>query len=245
MLTGAALRMLYRAGRYRWKLDRAEIAFVRARLRPGDTAVDIGAHKGAYAFWMHRAVMPGGRVVCFEPQPELAAYLRRMKQALRLDGLEVENLAVSSRAGEMEMSVPGGGASPCATLEPGLITGEHARYAVRVTTLDQHLGAQGSVRLIKCDVEGHELDVFRGAEGLLRTSRPALLFECEARHHRRSSPAEVFAFLAALGYEGHFFTRDRLRPLREFDPARHGDAAGAEYANNFAFVPAGEGLSGR
>jgi FkbM family methyltransferase len=240
MIDGAALRMLYRAGRYRWKLDRAEIAFVRGRLRPGDTAVDVGAHKGAYAFWMHRAVTPGGCVVCFEPQPELAAYLRRMKQGLRLEGLQVENLAVSSRAGEMEISVPAGGSSPSATLEPGLVQGAATQYAVRVTTLDQYIGTDRPVRLIKCDVEGHELEVFRGAQQLLLASRPALLFECEARHHRRDTPAEVFAFLAALGYEGRFFSRTGLRPLREFDPARHGDPAHAEYANNFAFLPAGE-----
>ncbi len=98
MISRDAVRMLYRAWRYRWKLDREEIRFVRGHLAPGDTAVDIGAHKGAYAYWMHRAVTPGGREVCFEPQPELAQYLGRMKTALRLDRLEVKNLALSSRA---------------------------------------------------------------------------------------------------------------------------------------------------
>jgi FkbM family methyltransferase len=238
MIGGAALRMWYRAGRYRWKLDRAEIAFVLRRLRPGDTTVDVGAHKGAYAFWMHRAVMPGGRVIGFEPQPELAAYLRRMKRALRLDGLDVEELAVSSRAGEMEMSIPGGGASPSGTLEAGLVTGPQTRRTVRVTTLDEHLGADHPVRLIKVDVEGHELDVFRGAESLLRARRPVLLFECEARHLRRHTIADVFSFLAGLGYQGWFFARAGLRPVAEFDPARHGDPAGADYANNFAFLAA-------
>ena len=39
------------------------------------------------------------------------------------------------------------------------------------------------VSLIKCDVEGHEGEVFRGAEQLLRQDRPILLFECEQRHN--------------------------------------------------------------
>lgn len=235
MISRDAVRMLYRAWRYRWRLDREEIRFVRRHLAPGDTAVDIGAHKGAYAYWMHRAVAPAGRVVCFEPQPELAGYLGRMKAALRLDRLEVENLALSSRAGEMTLAVPGGRPSPSGTLEAGLIEGAHATYPVHVTTLDDHFGADTPVRLIKCDVEGHELEVFRGGERLLRAQRPLLLFECEERHHRRHTSGEVFAFLEGLGYQGCFFARGGLRPLREFDPARHGELSSAEYANNFVF----------
>jgi FkbM family methyltransferase len=232
-----AARMLFRAWRYRWKLDRQEIRFVRAHLAPGDTAVDIGAHKGAYAYWMHRAVVPGGRVVCFEPQPELARYLERMKRTLRLERLEVEPQALSSRSGEQSLTVPGEGPSPSGTLEPGLVTGPHATHAVRVTTLDDFFGASTPVRLIKCDVEGHELEVFRGGERLLRAQRPLLLFECEERHHRRHRPGDVFAFLDRLDYEGFFVAREGPRPLREFDPARHGQPSSEHYANNFVFVP--------
>ena len=227
--------MLYRAWRYRWLLERYEIRFVRLNLRPGDTAVDIGAHKGAYAYWMHKSVGPRGRVVCFEPQPELAAYLRRMSEALHLDRLHVEALGVSSRRGERSLSVPLGGPSPAGTLESGLIERKHVIYLVGVTTLDDYFGPGTPVRLIKCDVEGHEFEVFRGGERLLREQRPILLFECEERHHRRHASRDVFAFLEGLGYAGAFVSRKGLRPLREFDAARHGDPASREYANNFVF----------
>src|SRR5207237_1111420 len=68
----------WRAWRYRLRLDPAEISFVRAHLRPGQHAVDIGAHKGGYLYWMRRAVGSSGRTFAFEVQPELAAYLRRV-----------------------------------------------------------------------------------------------------------------------------------------------------------------------
>ncbi len=142
----------------------------------------------------------------------------------------------------MMLAVPGGRASPSSTLEAGLIEGAHATYPVRVTTLDDHFDADTPVRLIKCDVEGHELEVFRGGERLLRAQRPLLLFECEERQHRRHTSGEVFAFLEGLGYQGFFFARGGLRPLREFDPARHGEPSSAEYANNFAFWARGDAL---
>jgi FkbM family methyltransferase len=237
MISREIIRLRFRAWRYRWKQDRHEIQFVRRLLAPGDVAVDIGSHKGAYVYWMHQAVQPGGRVICFEPQPQLADYLGRMKAALRMDEVTVENLAVSSQRGEMTLTVPGGRPSPGSTLEPGLIQGEQTSYRVAVTTLDDYFPASTSVKLVKCDVEGHELEVFRGGEKLLRTQRPSLLFECEERHHKRYSSRDVFAFLEQLGYGGYFFAHGLLRPLREFDTARYGDPASRDYVNNFVFRP--------
>ena len=234
-MTSPAIRMRYRAWRYRLLLNRHEIGFMRKHLAPGDTAVDIGAHKGGYAYWMHKAVAPSGRVVCFEPQPQLAEYLNRMKASLPMDRLEVVNLALSSRRGEMTLAVPQGGPSPAATLESGLLKTPHILFLVGVTTLDDFFGADTPVKLIKCDVEGHEFDVFRGGERLLRTHHPILLFECEDRHQRRQSWRDTFAFLESLDYQGAYFSRRGLRSIREFDPVRHGEPTSRDYANNFVF----------
>jgi len=104
-----------------------------------------------------------------------------------------------------------------------------------VTTLDEFFGTDTPVKLIKCDVEGHEYEVFKGGERLLRTHRPMVLFECEDRHHRQKDWRDTFAFLEGLGYQGAFFSRRGLRSLKEFDPVRHGVPESPEYANNFAF----------
>jgi FkbM family methyltransferase len=235
MIFREAVRMAYRAWRYRLFLDRHEIRFMRRHLAPGDTVVDVGAHKGAYAYWMNKGVKPHGRVVCFEPQKAMAAYLNRMKTAVPLERIEVVNLALSSRRGEMTLAVPEGGPSPAATLESGLIKGPHILYLVGVTTLDDFFGLDTPVKLIKCDVEGHEYDVFRGGEKLLRKHQPILMFESEDRHQRLQDRRDVFAFLDSLGYQGAFFSRRGLRSLKEFDPVRHGVPGNREYANNFVF----------
>ena len=41
------LRWLYRAWRYRYRLERREIRLLMHHLTSGDFAVDVGAHKGA------------------------------------------------------------------------------------------------------------------------------------------------------------------------------------------------------
>lgn len=55
MLALDRLRWFCRAWRYRHRLEPREIELVLQQLSPGDVAVAVGAHKGGYTFWMHRA----------------------------------------------------------------------------------------------------------------------------------------------------------------------------------------------
>lgn len=232
MAVSAHLRLLYRAWRYRLRIDPGEIHHLLATLRPGQRALDIGAHKGAYSYWMSKAVGSEGEVFAFEPQPELAAYLA----GLALPNLTVENLALSSAAGEGMLNIPGSGPSPGATLETR--RGASGRQmAVRRTTLDSYFAARSGppVSLIKCDVEGHELAVLQGGAELLARDRPALILECEARHHAGDSIADVFAWLDRLGYRGSFFLRGSRLPLEQFDAVKHQRPGHKPYVNNFIF----------
>jgi FkbM family methyltransferase len=233
------LRFIYRAWRYRLRLDTAEIARIRAHLRPGTTAFDIGAHKGGYAYWLARDVGPGGRVVCFEPQAALAHALARNAGRMGWKHMRVENLALSDHAGQAHLEVPGDGTpSPGARLSESAPAATTGAASVRLQTLDGYLESFDgpAPSFIKCDVEGHELSVFRGGEGLLRAHHPALFFECERRHLRTHGVGDVFAYLAGLGYTGHFFRAGELRPVEAFDPARDQADPGADtYVNNFWF----------
>src|SRR6476659_5228640 len=100
------LKYLYRAYRYRFREDPAEIRFVRRSLRPGQVAVDIGCHKGAYTYWMRRCVGPGGAVYAFEPQPRQVAYLREAFSAMSYDNVELVPMAVSDKSGQLPLYTP-------------------------------------------------------------------------------------------------------------------------------------------
>lgn len=243
------LRYLWRAFNYRRRVNRQEIEFLAGRLRAGEAAVDIGAHKGGFLYWLRHCVGPSGKVYGFEPQPPLARYLREIVAMQRWDNVTIEEAGVSSRGGEMELFVPapGGEPSPGATLSPVDRGVPHHSVRVPVVALDDYFGRPGAPRIafIKCDCEGHEIEVFRGAARLLRRDRPVLLFECEQRHLPGGTPAAVFDYLKSLGYRGRFFGPDGLAPLEQFRleihqrarPGRFWDEK--DYYNNFVFLPEG------
>src|SRR3954464_15885806 len=100
------LKFTYRSYRYRFRVDPAEIRFMRRKLRRGQVAVDIGCHKGAYTYWMRRSVGRSGIVYAFEPQPQQVAYLRAAFSAMQYDNVELVPMAVSDTCGLMPLHTP-------------------------------------------------------------------------------------------------------------------------------------------
>lgn len=234
------LRYLYRAYRYRYHVDPAEMRFMCERLRPGDLAVDVGCFKAAYTYWMRRCVGATGSVAAFEPQPEQVAYIRKMIAGMKWRNVTVEAKGVSNAVGELELLRPASGHEATFVARKADAT-ECERIRVPVTTLDAYFAERGGrPAFIKVDVEGHELEVLEGARETVSAHRPALLVECETRHRPDGDVRPVFEFLLSLGYEGSFFQGQKRRPLADFDAAVHqrigpDGALPAGYANNFAF----------
>lgn len=232
-------RLLHRAWRYRLRVERPEILFMLRQLAPGQTAFDVGAHKGAFTYWMQQAVGPAGRVVAFEPIPQLARYLGQLQRTLGWQNTEVRATALSNECGRRTLHVPESG-----HLGPTTFTSSPdsrgATIDVSVDTLDQVCRDRSlrPVHFIKCDVEGHELEVFQGAERTLREDRPVLLFECADFFHEEGQIRRVLPYLRTLGYRGHFFYRGELRPVEEFCVELHQvDPTAPDWCVNFAFMP--------
>lgn len=229
--------VVHRAWRFRLKSERPKILFLLKHLALGQIALDIGAHKGAYAWWMAKRVGPTGRVIAFEPQPGLAAYLDEIKAAFRFDQLAVVRAALSSSEGAKDLFRPAVNPRGGATLEK--MATEGTTVSVPAVMLDACLDEHSArpVRFIKCDVEGHELEVFRGGRRMLGEDRPVLLFECQDFRHPEGQIRRVFEYLYGFGYEGYFFEKGRLAPVSQFRVDVHQQGAGPMYRDDFAFLP--------
>lgn len=206
---------LHRAWRYRLRSEKFGVTFLRSRELRGRTAVDIGANQGIFSYWMSRCVGPEGRVVAFEPQPELAAHLQELRRGFGLNRLEIVEAGLSSAAGELTLHRPkdfwGGAGFQESTVDDGTCD----LIRVQVTKLDDHFAghADRPIAFIKCNVEGHELQVFQGGQRILTQDRPDLLFEC---HEAADTNCPVFSYLRSLQYAGFCFFGDGFAPIADF-----------------------------
>jgi len=238
------LSYIFRACRYRYLIDPSEIRYILQNLKKGDTAVDIGCHKGGYLYWIRKGVGKQGKVYAFEPQPKLFAYLNKTVGAS--ENIILENKGLSAAPGTIDFHIPvtKSGSSPGARIGRFSDSEKVNTLKIEVVTLDDYFLKKNSApKLLKIDVEGHEKQVLEGGLELLKKHHPKILMECENRHLDGGSVFDVFQVLLDIGYQGWFFENNRLKPLSAFrldihqktSEGRFWEAKG--YVNNFVFEP--------
>ena len=136
----------------------------------GGVFVDAGASIG---FTAVRAARRAGPVVAVEPHPVRFAYLERNVKLNGLTNITCFNCALGSADGMVSMFDVDRTLGPH-TLDPSTRPGSGPRFDVRLCRLDELV--EGSVTLFKVDVEGAELEMYRGAADLL-SSRPLVHVE--------------------------------------------------------------------
>lgn len=192
-----------------WALEelvtpRAEFSALGALLGPGDTFVDLGANQGAFSFRALEVLGATGRLVAVEPQPWLAANLRRSFAANGQAPTDVFELALGERAGEARFFVPEAGSGSAGLFPAHSAAQEHAVISVKVASLDEALpwrSYPGRV-VAKLDLEGAEVACLRGAREFLRARRPALLLEVSPPTLQAAGQRadDLVRELGALGY---------------------------------------------
>lgn len=150
-------------------------------VEPGAIFLDVGANIGVHVLPASLYAGLGGRVIAFEPQPEI---LEKLKANVALNGLgnvEIEEYALSDSPGEMELFSFGErganeGISSLYREHSGNLT---RKFLVKVARLDEVVAQKKLPRIdfIKIDTEGNDFRVILGGERSISTFRPYVLFE--------------------------------------------------------------------
>jgi FkbM family methyltransferase len=210
-----------------------ELRLIRHFVEPGTTAVDVGASIGMYATELARYA---ARVLAFEANPAVAAFARSVAPR----SVEVINAALSREAGRATLRMPrnrkGQGVTELASIVPNAAYPDDA-IALEVETRRLDDFAIDDCSFIKIDVEGHEEAVLDGAAALIAAQRPVLMIEL-VEAFNPGVVVRLSAHYARLSYDCLFLAQGALRPVAEFDAARHQAANNHKYVANFLFVPA-------
>lgn len=182
------------------KMETEQTSEMLGALSTGKTFFDIGANVGYYTILASRLVGPSGNVIAFEPLVRNLSFLHRHVELNNAANVKILPFAVSSENSILPFSA--GQNSAMGHLDPS----GGGDILVPTATLDdiaKRLGVMPDV--LKIDVEGAEMEVFRGADGVLSKARPAIFLSTHSPELR----TQCTELLGSYGYT--------LKPLIDSD----------------------------
>ena len=169
-----------------WSQD--ELALLGRFLRSGDRAVDVGANIGTHASSFAEKVGPAGAVLALEADPGIVDLLMHNLQLNQLKQVAVRTVAAGATPGFASLHLGSATTGENSLLATSLSSSIGA-IDVPVRPLDvltSVLGAGGTIRLVKIDVQGAEPLVVEGGKGTFEADLPIAFIEYETHNLSRA-----------------------------------------------------------
>jgi len=147
-----------------------ELAFVEEWVGPGAAIVEVGAYVGNHVVYYSRFMRPRS-IIVLEPNPEVAALLRRNLEANAVTAADLSRLGIGAAASAANYDL----VCEAAANRGATRLVRAAAGAVKSAPLDDLI--KSKVDFIKVDVEGMELEVLAGAARVIAESRPKMMIE--------------------------------------------------------------------
>ena len=172
-----------------------------ALLEKGDVFYDIGANVGYMAMSVGRRFDDTVSVIAFEPQPTLVSALQASADLNGFSNVRILDYMLSSDEGDGNLYISSHSTHASALPREASTT----PLKCRKTSIDR-LVSSGEIappNVIKIDIEGGELDCFRGATETLKDYRPHVVFESDENMERfgYSKESLLGIFESIGGYE--------------------------------------------
>ena len=167
-----------------------------------ENIIDIGANVGWYSLNFNSLTMVKN-IYAFEPIPKTFNYLLKHIKLNNSKKIIPNNFALSELNGEVEFLWHDKelGASSMVNIRE---LENIKKIKCKTMKLDDYV-EQGKIKVdfIKCDVEGSELLVFKGAENVLKDSQPIIFCEMLRMHAKKFNfhPNETILLLDGYGYK--------------------------------------------
>jgi FkbM family methyltransferase len=166
-------------------IRQAAVDELRRFIRPGDVAIDIGAHTGDTTIPMALAAGPTGCVLALEPNPYVFRVLEENAR-LNVEKARIVPLMFAATEAPGEFTFQYSDAGFCnGGLHPGVSRWRHGHafdLTVRGENLSSYLASHfpellSRIRFIKVDTEGYDAQVIASLHDLIDRQRPFLKAE--------------------------------------------------------------------
>lgn len=193
--------------------------FILKIIKDGDTVFDIGANAGYYSIFLAKNFKKA-KICAFEPIPKTFEALKKNISLNKLKNIKAFNFGFDSKEGEVPFYYYKAGSG---NASEKILNKAEKNIAVRckVMKIDDFVKKQNikKIDFIKCDVEGAELNVFKGGEKVLGRFRPIIMVEMLRKWSKAFGyhPNDTISFLKNLGYRCFTINRKKLKKFNIMD----------------------------
>ena len=203
-------------------IGQEQVDFYRAFLKPGEMAIDIGAHTGDTSVPMAFAVGKAGCVLAIEPNKYV---FKILAENARLNPTQTNivplNFAVTEHDGSFEFNYSDASFCNGGFLSEIESKAHNHKYtlAVEGKNLEVFLAENYAdllprLGLLKVDAEGYDKEILKSLQQLIRRWQPFIIAEC----YKKLTPeerSELYHVITGLGYTpyriGEFVGRDEIK----------------------------------
>jgi FkbM family methyltransferase len=183
---------------------------------PGELVIDVGANIGYMTAVLAARVssISGGSIWSFEAHPDIFSELKfnveSWQQQLKTVQFLPKNIAVSEQKGTVHLQVPDAFTKNRGLASVVTITDmTNKSIILESCSLDDLFLESQEIGVMKLDVEGHELQVLKGATQLLQKQK---IRDCVFEEHREY-PTPVTSFFEKMGYKIFRIQRSFFKPI--------------------------------
>ncbi len=191
-----------------------EMVLIPKILHNPEVIVDVGANYGPYSFFLSK-IYPNSKIFAFEPSTRTFNIFKKIVKKFNLQNVIPIKKGLGSIEEKKEIFMPSYYTILAyVSYKNSNKNKEDLTEEIDVTTLDSFVKRNGLKKLdfIKCDVEGFELQVFKGAKKTLKKLKPIVFVEIEERHTKKygTNPQDVLKLFKGLGYLCYSVKKDKI-----------------------------------
>jgi len=168
----------------------------------GGVFVDVGANIGYFSLLAASLLGPAGKVIAFEPIPDLCKQINKSILENNFDTIDVRNCALGKSVGQERLGMYQhniGGSALHATAADSYID-------VPLRMLDSELQTLVRLDVMKIDVEGFEYQVLQGGVEILKKFQPIIILEFSPAAYALQDEVMAQNLLGLLEEIGYRFT---------------------------------------
>lgn len=196
--------------------EKNNLLLFKEKIKTADIVMDIGSNIGIYSLLASR--VKNVKIYSFEASKKIFEELNNNIKINNIKNIYTFNYAVSDINGILDFYICNDNAFSSLGSKPMQEVNEIVK--IRSITIDDFVKENNipKIDIIKCDTEGAEYIVFKGAYNSLKRFRPKLFFEYNPFVKGfTNAPKDVFMLLKSIGYSFFEFRNNTLVKVKDLN----------------------------